>query len=269
MPCRILIIEDNPANRQLMAYLLRAFGHTVLSAGDGQEGLEATRRELPELIICDVQLPKLDGYAVARALKADPTLCAIPLVAVTALAMVGDRDRVLAVGFDGYLAKPIAPRTFVSQVEAFLPAEQHSLPHLPTIASESAPQRAKHATILVVDNTLVNIELARSTLEPFGYQIVAARGVQDALALARQAPPDLILSDLHMPGDDGYAFIQAVKADPQLQSIPFVFVSSSVWREKDRGIGLGLGAARFLLRPIAPQQLLAEIAACLRERGKG
>jgi two-component system cell cycle response regulator len=216
-----------------------------------------------------VQLPGLDGYAVAQQLKADPALRAIPLIAVTALAMVGDRDKVLAAGFDGYLAKPITPKLFVGQVETFMLPEQHSKPHQPAAVTESPPTPARHATILVVDNTRVNIELARSTLEPFGYQVQSAYSVQQALELARQRPPDLILSDLHMPGVSGFDFIQAVKADPQLHTIPFVLVSSSVWQEKDHAIGLRLGAARFLMRPIAPQQLLTEIEACLRERSRG
>src|SRR5262245_54688307 len=105
MPARILIIEDNPTNLDLMTYLLTAFGHTALTAADGEEGLEAVRREVPDLIICDVQLPQMDGYEVARWLKSHPQFRAIPLVAVTALAMVGDRDKMLAAGFDGYIAK--------------------------------------------------------------------------------------------------------------------------------------------------------------------
>jgi len=118
---RILVIEDNPANIQLMIYLLQAFGHQPVEAHDGQSGLEAARREPFDLILCDVQLPKLDGYAVAKQLKSHPGLKHIPLVAVTALAMVGNRDTVLAAGFDGYIPKPITPETFVGQVEAFLP----------------------------------------------------------------------------------------------------------------------------------------------------
>jgi CheY-like chemotaxis protein len=117
---RVLVIEDNLTNLELMGYLLRAFGHEVLTAHDGEEGLEVARRERPALIVCDVQLPGLSGYEVADRLKRDPALRAVPLVAVTALAMVGDRDKVLAAGFDGYIAKPIAPETFASQVEAFL-----------------------------------------------------------------------------------------------------------------------------------------------------
>ena len=81
----------------------------------------AADREHPDLIICDVQLPDIDGFEVARRLKRDPELRPIPLVAVTALAMVGDRDRVLAAGFDGYLAKPIDPEMFARQIEDFLP----------------------------------------------------------------------------------------------------------------------------------------------------
>ncbi len=116
---KILIIEDNPANLELMTYLLRAFGHNVVSARDGAEGIELARREILDVIICDVHLPKVDGYEVARRLKEHPVLGRIPLVAVTALAMVGDRDKVLAAGFDGYIDKPIDPQMFVKQVEAF------------------------------------------------------------------------------------------------------------------------------------------------------
>jgi len=119
MPKRILVIEDNPANLELMTYLLRAFGHTVLTAEDGAEGLEVVRCEKLDLIVCDVHLPRVDGYEVARQLKRDPLLRRIPLVAVTALAMVGDRDKLLSAGFDGYIDKPITPEIFVKQIEGF------------------------------------------------------------------------------------------------------------------------------------------------------
>ncbi|RZA15831.1 MAG: response regulator, partial [Proteobacteria bacterium] len=118
MSARILIIEDNATNMELMVYLLRAFGYTPLSASDGDAGVEAARREQPDLIICDVHLPKLDGYGVVAALKADPATRDIPALAVTALAMVGDRERLLEAGFDSYIGKPIEPDTFVKQIES-------------------------------------------------------------------------------------------------------------------------------------------------------
>jgi CheY-like chemotaxis protein len=118
--------------------------------------------------------------------------------------------------------------------------------------------------ILVVDDSHVNRELLRSTLEPCGYRVTLAPSVEEGLALAQQSPPDLILSDLHMPGQDGFMFIAKVRSDARLSRVPFAFLSSSVWGEQDRLRGLGLGAVRFILRPIEPQDLLKEIEACLR-----
>jgi DNA-binding response OmpR family regulator len=114
----------------------------------------------------------------------------------------------------------------------------------------------------------VNIELARSILEPNGYKVIAAMGVEEALHAARTLPHDIILSDVCMSGESGYDFIQAVKADRDLAAIPFVFITSTVVNEIDRVRGLNLGAMRFLFRPIEPEVFLAEIEACLREGGR-
>lgn len=117
---RVLVIEDNAANMELMTYLLRAFGHTVLEATDGRQGLDVARDARPDLVVCDLQLPLVDGYEIARTLKSDPALRAMPLLAVTAYAMVDDRQKALAAGFDGYITKPISPESFVPQVQSFL-----------------------------------------------------------------------------------------------------------------------------------------------------
>ena len=117
---RILVIEDNPANLELMTYLLNAFGHTTIVARDGEEGVTAALDTRPDLILCDIALPKLDGYGVARRLRVEWPDREVPLIAVTASAMVGDRDKVIATGFDGYISKPITPETFVTEVEGYL-----------------------------------------------------------------------------------------------------------------------------------------------------
>jgi two-component system cell cycle response regulator len=136
MAARILIIEDNPANLEMMRFLLQALGYSPITAGDGPEGMETAQRENPDLIVCDIQMPGLDGYEVARRLKSDPVLRAVPLVAVTAYAMVGDRDVALAAGFDGYLTKPIAPQVFVAQLEEFL---QPGRPPVPVATAPAVP----------------------------------------------------------------------------------------------------------------------------------
>ena len=117
---RVLVVEDQRENLELMAYLLRHFGHEVLTAVDGRQGLEMARLNQPDLLVIDVHMPVMDGLEMLSAVRADPALADIPAVGVTALAMVGDRDRVLAAGFDGYLSKPIEPERFVSDIEAFL-----------------------------------------------------------------------------------------------------------------------------------------------------
>jgi len=133
MAARILILDDNPENLDLMTYLLDAFGHTTLKAMDGEEGLELARREKPNLILCDLHMPKLDGFEVARQIRRDPQLSEVPLVAVTASAMQGDLEKVMAAGFNGYITKPIVPEEFVSQAEEFLKVELRSgaTPHPP------------------------------------------------------------------------------------------------------------------------------------------
>lgn len=124
MSARILVIEDNPTNMELVEYLLKAAGYTFLSATDGMRGLEVIRRERPDLIVCDLQMPVLDGYAVLRQLRADAQLRSIPIIAVTALSMPGDRRNVLGAGFNGYISKPIEPENFVAALEKLLPPAQ-------------------------------------------------------------------------------------------------------------------------------------------------
>ena len=118
---RFLIIEDNAANLELVRYLLEHAGHRVDGAVNGIDGVFAVGATAPDLVICDLQLPMLDGYGVLRELRARPAHAALPIVAVTAFSMPNDRKNVMQAGFDGYLSKPIDPETFVERIEAFLP----------------------------------------------------------------------------------------------------------------------------------------------------
>jgi CheY-like chemotaxis protein len=122
MKARILLIEDNAQNRYLTRFLLEQYGHEIILAENGPQGLELAAAVHPDLILLDIQLPGMDGHAVARALKSDPQLRAIPIIAVTSYAMVGDREKCLEAGAEGYIEKPINPETFVAEVERFLPS---------------------------------------------------------------------------------------------------------------------------------------------------
>jgi two-component system cell cycle response regulator DivK len=113
----VLLIEDNEQNRYLATFLLERHGYTVVAAPDGPQGVALAESLAPDLILLDIQLPGMDGYAVARALRGIAMLQVTPIIAVTSYAMVGDREKSLAAGCDGYIEKPINPETFVAEIE--------------------------------------------------------------------------------------------------------------------------------------------------------
>jgi len=278
MPIRILIIDDHVDNLELMSYLLKAFGYATLAASDGLEGLKLAGQEQPDLIICDIQLPGIDGFEVAKRVKSDAQLRAIPLVGITALAMVGDRDRVLQAGFDGYIPKPIAPETFVSDIETFLkPGQQRSGIRVAAVEAGEAPRRhlngqttqSHRGTILVVDDVAANLELARSIFEPSGFNVRLAADVDSAMESATEHLPDLILSDVNMPRATGFELLLRIKADPRLRPVPVVLITGTSPQDMIADHALAIGATKFLRRPIDSDILLAEIENCLeaaRER---
>ena len=115
----ILLVEDNEQNRYLATFLLEKHGYTVVAASDGLRGIELAQQLVPALILLDIQLPGMDGYAVARALRGIESLRLTPIIAVTSHAMMGDREKSLAAGCTGYIEKPINPETFVVEITRF------------------------------------------------------------------------------------------------------------------------------------------------------
>ena len=116
----ILVIEDNATNMQLAVFLLESAGHTVLTAITAEAGLDLARAQHPNLVLMDLQLPGMDGLQATALLKQDPTTRAIPVIALTALAMKGDEARIRAAGCDGYIAKPMRYQAFLATVAEYL-----------------------------------------------------------------------------------------------------------------------------------------------------
>jgi two-component system cell cycle response regulator DivK len=117
---KVLIVEDNATNMALAIFLLQSVGHKVLSATDAETGLRIARAERPNLILMDIQLPGMDGLEATAELKRDDATGAIPVIALTALAMKGDEERIRAAGCDGYIAKPMRYREFLTAIAARL-----------------------------------------------------------------------------------------------------------------------------------------------------
>ncbi|MDP9002568.1 MAG: response regulator [Myxococcota bacterium] len=116
----VLIVEDNPANMTLVVFLLKSVGHHVRSACNAEAGLALARAEAPHLILMDIQLPGMDGLEAVAVLKRDEATRAIPVIALTALAMKGDEERIRSVGCDGYIGKPIRYKEFLATIAAQL-----------------------------------------------------------------------------------------------------------------------------------------------------
>jgi CheY-like chemotaxis protein len=140
---RILVAEDNAVNRELLRELLEARGYTVLEACDGQEALHMIEQAQPELLLLDIGMPVLDGFGVIRRIRESPRLARLPVVAVTAYAMRGDREKILKAGFDGYLSKPLNPSALTQELDRLL--TKGSQPPKPDQAQEGQPAKKAEA----------------------------------------------------------------------------------------------------------------------------
>ena len=120
MSHRILVADDNTASRELIREVLEMSGYDVVEAADGRDAVTRARENVPDLVLVDIQMPRLDGYGVLRELRADPRFSSLHVVALTAFAMQGDRDRALDAGFDGYITKPVEIAALRQEIKRFL-----------------------------------------------------------------------------------------------------------------------------------------------------
>lgn len=272
MTASILVIEDNPANMNLMVYLLEAHGYRVLSAWDGEQGVAAARRERPDLVLCDLRLPKLDGHGVLRQLRADPATRAIPVLAASAEPADDGGAALLAAGFDGWLAKAFEPEQLLPALAAWLPpplragqltppAPDTALPANAAALRAPDPGPAARARVLLLDAAPANHGLLACVLGQLGYTLTVASNAAQAEACAGQAF-DLLLCDC---GTDDEAALQAfpIPALRRFSRLPLIVLrpaldASVAWVPCGRRY-----PARLLAHPIDPTKLVDEIAACL------
>lgn len=270
MKNKILIIEDHKVNRELMCYLLQMSNYEVIEAEDGESGIRLAEEKLPSLIICDIRMPDISGFQVLRQLKKNSKTDSIPVLAVTAQSMTGDREEILSWGFDGYFSKPIDPVSFVEEIENFMPdksvgKKNHLVKTSGTNARRDPLQKPK-AVILVVDNLQMNLDLAVSLLEGNNYKTSTALSMFEAMALLETGvQPDLIISDVVMQDGSGFDFIKAVKASREYRDIPFMFLTSTARSRDQEDTGKKLGAVRYVLRPIDGGELLTVIDSVFTE----
>jgi PAS domain S-box-containing protein len=256
---RLLLVDDDPFAIHIMGRMLSQYPSQRF-ATSGEVALRLARELTPDLILLDVEMPGMTGFDVCEALKSDPELAHVPVIFVTSHNTPAAKTAALQKGAADFVVKPLAAARLRSAVQEQLRTEPLAQDlvrgHLATGAAPRQP--LEHVPrILIVDDDVAAILILRHTLSDIGDFRFAKTG-EDALQLARQFNPHLILLDAHMPGLDGFAVCAALKADPAFEHVPIVFVTrfSDPHNEKR---ALDLGAADFIAKPFTPSVLYARV----------
>ncbi|MEX0677762.1 MAG: response regulator [Pirellulales bacterium] len=200
----LLVIDDDPASRELLQRMLEKDGYAVRLAANGPDGIAAAKEDKPDLITLDVMMPSMDGWAVLSALKTDPATAAIPVVMLT---MVEDRPMGFALGATEYLTKPV-------QKSRVLEAVSRCVSH-------------KSDDILIVEDDPMAADIVMRTVQADGHRCRHARNGREALAMVHESRPALIILDLMMPEMDGFTFLDALRVEgPDFPGIPVVVLTA-------------------------------------------
>jgi DNA-binding response OmpR family regulator/anti-sigma regulatory factor (Ser/Thr protein kinase) len=232
---RILVVDDEPGIADLIRRLLEHGGYQALVAHDARTALETARRERPDLMTLDVNLPDTDGFTLLEWLKADPVTAPIPVIM---LSVVEDTGRGLLMGAVDYLHKPIDERTLLA--------------HVGSIVRSQEPQ-----VVLVADDERDIRSLIAGHLRRAGHQVLEAADGDQALEAARgEQPPSLALLDIHMPRLDGLGVLRALRGDEATRTLPVVMMTTSPGMSaSDRSAIDQLGASVLLHKPSSAQEL--------------
>jgi diguanylate cyclase (GGDEF)-like protein len=234
---KILVVEDNPISRKLTRVALEADGFSVSEAPDGQSAIESVSRELPDLILQDLLLPDMNGFALVSRLHALPGVDKIPILALTGLITKSDESQFPQANFADYLFKPVEPSFLVSTVRAHLAASQ---------TSNDMPGEGR--VVLVVDDEPKQLKLLATYLANLGFGVTTAKDGAEALSKAEIIFPDAVISDVLMPRLDGFELCMAIRKHPRLGKIPVVLLTNNYDDWADKRLAADIGANALVTR---------------------
>ena len=280
VPARILVVDDEPQNLELMEAMLLPQAYEVLLAGTSEQGLAAAHDRRPDLIILDLMMPRISGFEVCARLKTDPQTGGIPVLFVTALTSVGDKERALAAGGDDFLTKPIQRAELLARVEALLRVRHlnrdldRALAYLHEVAearpdqgpgerpAPAAPE-AGAAAILVVDSDPACRQLYASLLREVGGVIHEAEEGSAALQIAQKVPIDVVLLDIVLPDMSGLDVM--AKLGELIPDSPVIMMTAHPTSEGAMA-ALRLGVFDFFVKDVKDEIILAAVSRALERR---
>ncbi|HEX3696653.1 MAG TPA: response regulator [Polyangia bacterium] len=245
---RVLVVEPNVTLRQLIRAALEGEGYVVLSVADGGSALLERERFSPDVVVQDLMLPDMAGLELTRRLRAAAGGDSLPILAVSGFLGGVQAAKVAAVGFSALLLKPLDPRRVIQAVNAQIPAGRHRPPDI-----------GKSRRILVVDDDPVQQRLLTYQLEAAGFRVNTASSGEGALQSARVDPPDAVVSDVLMPGTDGFELCLEIRRDQALARIPVLLLSFQYIEQDDLDLAERVGATRFVQRPSRSRELVQAV----------
>ena len=269
---KILLVEDNETNRDMLSRRLERKGHEVITVGDGEQAVAMARSRHPDIILMDLNLPVLDGWAATRRIKAEINTRAIPVIALTAHAMSGDRQKALATGCDDYDVKPVDFTRLMGKIQALLNGRAVEAPDStsggtdvalavsrPGAAVYPAAEKPAAQTILVVDDTRANRELLERRLSRHGYRVELAEDGEAALRLVGERTFDAILLDVMMPGINGLDVLRELRRAHAATDLPIIMATAKDASE-DVVEAMQAGANDYVTKPLDFPVVLARLA---------
>ena len=248
----ILVVEDNPIMRRMLRLTLASAGHQVLEAPDGHTGLEVATERALDAVVLDLGLPDVDGAELLELLRAQPGRAGLPAIALSGMAK--RRGEPALDSFEEFLIKPVEPSRLIDAVARVL-----SVPTAPELVRER-PLR-----ILVADDDEVQRHLLVLRLRQLGYEVTAAADGQAALEAALTDPPDAVISDVLMPGLDGFKLCQALRGDDRFANVHVILASSAYVEDADRELAEASGADGLIERTPELDELLGALARALAQ----
>jgi DNA-binding response OmpR family regulator len=245
----ILLVDDSPLIHRHTVPILEEAGYEVLSAQGGAEALLLARERRPDLVITDVEMPGLDGYQLAAALKGSDATAHTPVLICSTLGEAQDLERGFDAGADDYVIKPVVPEEILTRVRALL---TWSMP-------------ASRELILVVDDSPAQRHYVADCLARQGFRVATGENGSEGLAQALALSPALIISDYEMPVMNGFEFVHALKRDPRTRNVPIIMLTARDSR-RDMAQLRAAGASSYLVKPFAQDKCIATVERTLAER---